>query len=496
MIVSDFQLNTARHAFVNMFQGRLADFENEEPAEIRVLVRLSGVDDLPDMGIVGALHVLQRGMNPPMSLTEIERYSVTSSNTLEFNRFKYSFVVGKRYELCVKFYLNSYVDGIPTKELIGSATVELQDLIESENERKEVQLLSLEGDRAMHTKAVFALEYANMIDAMFCLVVRIKVAKREGWPFETTLPFFVLFRWDPESIQGWTALYRSEVLDRPTDHPDAQGSMVYQEIQINLKEANAGIDDDRPLRIEFFQYKPYNDGLLLGYFMTTLRHLRQQRPGRKLQLEVNTYPQGELIGELRMKESQVTMKRHYFSLQAEFGGVVKGDFVYVDIALTEEKRHPGWSGLSTDRPFYKIVRIGYLGKWEDVYRSEVQSQVRSKSKRGYRFVVAKLSERKLTRGHNRSSFCFLFCYEKLGGKEVKVGYFETTVEELTEAKPGHVFALRSASGAEVGYVRLEQADRGESFTYFAANCVLKRPPSLPNDTATVATDETASLSAT
>lgn len=474
MIVSDYHFGSARDTFVNMFKGRLAEFKDDEPAEVRVLVRLSDANNLSDVEIVGALNVLQHGMDPPMQLTEIERYSANPSDAVDFYRFEHIFIAEKNYQLRVNFYVSGYdVDGLPTKNPIGSATVKLQDIVDSENERKEVQLLSAEEDLPMHTKAEFALEYAKMIGAKFCLEVRIKVDKMEGWPFETTLPFFVLFRWDPKSLQGWTALYRSEVLGRPTDHPDAKGSMVYQEIQINLKNANDGIDDDRPLRIEFFQYKADDDGLLLGYFMTTLRDMRQQKPGKTLKWEVNTRPEGELIGELRMAATKVTMNRHYFSLQAEFGGVVKGAFVYFDIALTAEPGLPEWSSLLAFRPFYKIVRYGYHGKFDDVYRSEVPSQILSKSKRGHKFMIAKLSERKLTGGSNRNLFCFVLCCENVEGEEVNLGYFYTSVEELTEAEPGRVFALTSPSGAEVGYVRLGQADRGESFTYFAAYCVLR-----------------------
>lgn len=453
-----------------MFKGRLAEFDFDEPAEIRVLVRLPEANHFSDVDIIGALQVLEHDMEPAMQFTEVERYSATPADAVIFYRFEHIFNVNSSYDLRVNFYVNTYINLRLTKEPIGSATVQLTDIIHATNEKREVQLLSPEGDRRLNMNAEFALEYARLLSAMLCIEIRVKVDKTKGWPFDTVRVFFVLFRWDPTSQATWTALYRSEVLVKPTDHPGANGFMVFQEVQKNLKQAIDGVNDDRPLRLEFFQYQEGQDGLLLGYFTTSLRHLRQQKSGNELNIQVNTYPQGELIGKLHMVTSRVTMKRHYFSLQMEFGGVVEGDFVYFDIVLSEETRGTLWKGHNSQRPFYKIVRYSDQGKWEEVYRSETPSLSRS-SKRRYKFKVAKLSERKLAGGKSRSSFLIVFSFEDLSKKEVPAGHFQTTIEELTGAKPGHVFPLKSPDDSKA-YFRILQAERGDLFTYFAAQCVL------------------------
>lgn len=337
--------------------------------------------------------------------------------------------------------------------------------------------MSPDGKTLMNTPAEFGVRWTKIVNAVLSIEVRMRVVdKNNGWPFATTKLFFILFRWEPQS-ETWMPLYQSEVLNKPSDAADAKGAMVFELAETFIKKANDGVDT-RPLRFEFFHLETTGDLKLLGYLSTSMKRLRQARKSSTLDLRLNSFQEGELSGKLVMKTSKITLNRHFFVIQADFGGHIKGNFICFDLTLTEEHRRPSWRAFRSLRPFYLISRCSDNGVWEQVYRSEVLTQ--PAGKKAQRYQPAKLVERKLSAGKKSRAISISFYYERVGGGSIGIGYFNTNVETLFKVDVGNVFPLcpsRMEHSVDIeGYVRVEQAEEGDTFLLFAAQCILGKPP--------------------
>eukprot|EP00177_Eucheuma_denticulatum_P008171 GFKZ01014878.1.p1 GENE.GFKZ01014878.1~~GFKZ01014878.1.p1 ORF type:complete len:512 (-),score=64.75 GFKZ01014878.1:2089-3624(-) len=486
MIISDFELQAAQHHFIAQSLSYDHIYRSDDPAEVRVLVRLPSASKHPNLEFLVTLQIKQNGdtshdssavrMNePPMRMTEVERFYVKASAAADFVRFQHVFTRDQQYELCVTFLIN--LGGNDMIKPIGSATFLLDDIIAADNERKNVRLMSPDSRTLMNTTAEFTVRWTKIVNAVLSFEVRMRVVdKNNGWPFATTKLFFILFRWEPQG-DTWMPLYQSEVLNKPSDAANAKGAMVFELAETFLKKANDGVDT-RPLRFEFFHLETTGDLKLLGYLSTSMKRLRQARKSSNLDLRLNSFQEGELSGNLVMKNSKITLNRHFFVIQADFGGHIKGNFICFDLTLTEEHRRPTWRAFRSLRPFYLISRCSDNGVWEQVYRSEVLTQ--PAGKKAQRYQPAKLVQRKLSAGKKSRAISISFYYERVGGESIGIGYFNTTVETLFEVDVGNVFPLspsRMENSVDIeGYVRVEQAEAGDTFLLFAAQCILGKPP--------------------
>lgn len=501
MIVSDFALYYARDEFLSPRRSRnAAPFDDEDPASVKVLVRLPGAENLGNRVLVAVLFlkeheppnrdetdavmgVCQYNITP-VSWTEVERCTINADMALEYTEFKYLFLTDRRYEMRVEFFtMEELPDGLHEEQL-GFASAELTDIIEANHENLDVHLMSMTTREPTAGRAEFALSWITGVDDKLLLEVRVKINRKSGWPFSTNRPFFVLYRWEPRD-KTWTPLYRSEVLTKVSDHPDARGSMFFQLAEISTHPADLHTNppeegnDTVPLRLEFFHYKTTEDPKLLGSSAVSLFALRQaQHHGKTLALRLNTFPEGELVGKLLMVDSRISKSRYFFSLQAEFGGDVVGDFVYFDLSLTLSKGMPrGVWGIGLTRGFYCISRYNDKGRWEPVYRSEVSSCARGNHL--FKYKIAKITAKKLNRGFDRRSLLIEFYREKVGSHNVVIGYIQTSVAALLETAIGTELPIESRISNCSGRARLEQIEVSDSRKYFALNGVLSRGPTPP-----------------
>ncbi len=212
--------------------------------------------------------------------------------------------------------------------------------------------------------------------ARLAFEVKIKINKKLGWPFSTTRPFFVIFLYNYQT-RVWDPVYRSEVLTQPSDHPNAHGSMYFQPAELNTEamyDATQGMElsDDHELRIEMFHYKTQGSSKMLAYMHTTNLELRQASLNEKMDVEVNTFPEGELVGSVVLKDRKITAKLSFFSFLMEFGGDVAGHCLYLNVSLqsVKEGRFSGFSSRTLTRPFYYLKR-NENEAWPSVYRSEI-----------------------------------------------------------------------------------------------------------------------------
>lgn len=486
MIISDYHLEKARYAF--QFNDRLAEFRRDAPAELRVLVRLPHAIHFHDVKLIAAMHYRENGLNPPMQICELERYSAEPHEAVHFFRFEHIFEHDKDYDIRVEFYVDANIAGKLKKEPIGRAQVKLKEIIGSQGETIEVPLMSLSDNKMISMKAEFGLEYLRILSAKFLLDVHIRIHKSRDWPLNSARPFFMMFRWDRHT-SSWLVIYTSEVLDRPTDYPDANGAMMFAEFETNIKQVVGDDHDDQPLRFEFFHLNHDRNKKLLGYFTTTLRNLRGQSPDSELELHTNTFADGELYGSAHISGSFVSMVRHYFNVQVEFGGVSDGPFVYLDVSISDSSSDGLYANLKRQRPCYKIMRYGDDGNWSELYRSEVPLHGFS-SKRAHKFNVAKLSEDKLSKSNTRSPIYIVFCAKTLWGNEVTAGTVKTNLEELAKAKSGQCFPLQTEDDQK-GYFELLQVEAGKAFKYFSVRCVVGASQSEETDAPSLLTAPTA-----
>ena len=472
MLVSDIELHNAADRFASLHRNRYATFDDDGPAKLHVMVRLPGAHKIgPNNVLIAILSVQQHSGNmqdAKLPWTEENRISIKPEYGAHFTPFDYQFYSDKFYDLRIAFQMATMLDSGAVTKPVGFVHVNLADVIAGERERLDVDLLEMDGVPKQNAKAELRIEWCKCVDDKMNLEVRVKIQKRSGWPFSTTRPFFVLYRWEP--IDGsWSPLYRSEVLTKVSASPHAKGCMVFQIAELDFLKDIPG-NDDRPLRVEFFHYKTTDQPKLLGYVATSLLDLRQAKPRSELKLMLNTFPEGELVGRLFMNMSRLTSRRCFFSLQAEFGGDVNGVFVYFDVRLKDNNAHGNGrrNRSKHPRPFYTISRYGENGRWEEIHVSEVPS--RAIGNRWHKYKMTKFTERKLNGENQRRSLSFVFWYQRPGLETLQIGHFETTVSELLEKQPGTLMPLSPQNRS--GFVKFEQAEQTFSRLYFAFQCEL------------------------
>lgn len=479
MLVSSLELHFARDRFAALHRGRYSVFDDDPPAEARVRCRLTAAPSPRDLTLSFVLYVPP---NAPTARTaraaevEVARFTQPAAQSASFRAFDHPFrpAPGARARLTL---LARPPRAPASDELpVAVAAVDVAALTAAPGERLEVPLEPAPGaQQPFAAPAVeFALEWVNSAGVQLVLEMRVRVRRESGWPFALARPFFVLYRWEPADV-SWTPLYRSEVLTKESDRNDAKGAMIFSMANVFLGERHADVDD-RPLRLELFHYKTTDAPKLVAYLSTSLRELRLAAEGAALKLELNTFLSGELTGKLSVHASRVTLRRHFFALEADLGGDVPGPSVYMDVNLLEERRGAPWRRA---RPCYLVSRFNDRCKWEPIYRSS--APVRVFSKRNYsKYKIGKISEDKFLKGslHRTIAVAFFNDGARDGADPAEIGHFITTLSMLFEASPGTNFVLAGPDGEGPcpGYVVFTQGGRNEEMTYLEFTCVLGRPP--------------------
>lgn len=467
MIVSDLELHFARGQFASL-QSQDNSPTPPGAAPLQLLIRMPSSDSLPPTAILNAhLHIQQHittdVSTQAMTLPWLEenRVAIPTRPDGALVPFDYRFLSDRRYDIRIEFFVVENKEGDRRDVCVGYVMTCLEDVLQAEHERLELQFHS-QTNHLQNSRVELALGWIKFWDHKMILKFHISVDKRSGWPFSMARPFFVLYRWEP-AYSSWTPMYRSEVM--ASDTIFGGRAFVYETVELLVRDA-LGNDDLRPMRLEFFHYKTKSDPKLLGYFGTTLQALRQVRGG-ELKMDVNTFPEGELVGKLKMTSSRVTALGCTFNIEANFGGDVEGDLVYFDVSLTSRETF-----TRSTRPLFSISKYSDRAVWEPVYRS-----TKARASRGsdvYRWDMAKVTERTLNGGRNRRTLSVEF-HQMIKGELHKLGRIETTVATLLEAKLGTSFALDGGDGV----VTLVAAEETDPKVYFGLHCLLGAAQSDP-----------------
>lgn len=448
------------------------DEQNQCSARMHLKLRLPAAK-LTTLPVKAVLYIKEHPnnhLNEAYPWTEQEWLIIDAKHAHQFIQFQYVFGAETQYDLRLDFCLVDTTLSQPDQS-IGYVSTTLSALLSAERERIELDVLSAP-DYLRYGNAHLKISWIRFRDDRIDLEMRFKIVKKYGWPFYTARPFFVLYRWEA-SNSSWTTLYRSEILLPPGRFSQSQDCLVFQVAELFF-ENTISKKDDMPLRIEFFHYKPGRCPKLLAYYVTSLRAMRQAKRGSCLKLNLNSFPEGDPVGQLRMVNSKMSEGASYFCLKAQFGGNVITDFVYFDLSLKNESMN-GVKGLKkglVSRPFFTICRYSDFGTWDQMYRSE--TLYRPTRDRVYRYEVAKLTKRKLFEERKRRFLLFIF-YHHVDQKEVEIGHIETTTAALLETELGIILPLWSRISDETGYVTLTQNEGAESRLYFAIHCVVGSP---------------------
>lgn len=426
----------------------------------------------------GAIVELGEGANQMAQWREVENRLYVQTFGQEFTAFDHQFTHGVPCQVWVEFHIvenDGLIDGLEegSEFGVGYAMTTLHSILEAPNELMEVDLLSMD-HTATVGRATFGIEWIQHKSATMAFEVRMRVNKKEGWPFASTRLFFVIYRQEYDG--EWTPLYRSNVRERKTDHPDSRGCMLFTVAEVDAVTATDG-KEDGVLRIEFFQYKTTRQHhKLLGYVLTSLKQLRQSPPNTDLRMQVSAFTNAELVGRVLLERSRFTFQRSFFCLQADFGGPVEGNFVFVDLSLAYSKdffrSQPGAtmrSVFSSNRPYYQLNRGDNADPldWGDVvYRSD--GSVKHPGKRILKFQLAKVNIAKLTGGDLDRPVCISF-HTGRGGR---IGRVKTSLASLMAMPPGDVLPIKFRTLPNQGYVLLERKEWAENKAYLSLKCVL------------------------
>lgn len=493
MIITD----VALQAFANSGTGSKARYSKllaeDGPAKVHLLVRLLSPVSEEKQQIVAALQI-QKGRQKnnkkvdesALLMTEVERLNMPAERVTTFNRFHHIFTLDRyQYYLVVKFLISSYDNDTYSEEAFCKAKVWLRDVVESDKETLKVELNSLTGGELRYREAEFSLDWTAMTTCTLSVEVRMKVNKVEGRMFSTNSLCFVIFGYEARCAT-WTPLYRSEVLSRPTEFLYGDSAMIFRLAEANLKQ-DKGALENHLLRIEIFHVVDGNLPKLLASLNTSLKKLRQAKKGTELDWGLNTFQQGEVTGTLTMHDSKVTQTRHFFVLDANLGSVVKSDFIYFALTLTDHRRHPLRRSFRSLKPYYFITHLQDDDGWENLYRSETQTQWTDKH--SVRFELAKLKKRDLTTNRNEDPLCIVFNHERVIGKDILIGYLETNLATLSNAGAGTRLRLKLGESWDQAhlttddYAIIGQAQKNDFALFLPIHCVFGQ--AIPEGTNTV-----------
>jgi hypothetical protein len=401
---------------------------------------------------------------------EVEHLFIATAAAHGFAAFAYNFPLSTRYRVRVEsFLVENDTTGRRCETSLGYAITTLEDILAAPSERLDTDLLSTE-QGVPAGRIAFGVEWIRNSSFFLAFEVRIRVDRKNSWPFSSSRPFFMLYR--KEHDGQWTPLYLSEVRVKPTNHPSAHGSMLYTLAEVNALTAHGG-DDTRTLRIEFFHYKTsQRQHKLLGYITTSVLDLRQAVLDTELGMHVNTFPRSEMVGSVRLVERHVSALRAFFSLQAEFGGQVHGSAVYVDMVLVCDKDSSkqltnGRSLLSSSRPSYQLNRANpETGSWEVIYLSEM-AKLHRRCKL-FKYELAKLTVAKITCGDPTRPLVVSLH----SGSSTRIGHVRTSLSELLAMPHGRALPLTFSNLGCAGCLQLERKEVTDDRIYLALRIVL------------------------
>lgn len=512
MLASLYEMRVASETFPDLFSSSPTHETDEKSVSVQLGFRLSSnfLDNHArghsNAYIRASLSVRAHSHSSPGTDNVIHGL-LGASHTVDLipsNQFVYfteKFLIDERYDIYINLSLfnrtfpaitsidydssSSSVVPVPisqsTVEPIGYIRTDFSTVCMGKNEMIHVPILNTQtSERRQEGTAQLKILWPPIEEQLFRIDIRVKVELWGGWPFSSRRPFFVLYRWENQLLE-WTPFFRSEILTEPSPTPDAHGSMIFLSKAFLLRKV-IGQDEHRPLRFEIFHYKLSEEPKLLAYCTTSLVELRQTTNGHRLQLILNIFPKGELVGNLSMLRKRITTSRYYFSLQANFGGPFRENFAYFSINIANcQNRHFRFFFWNESRPYFSIHRYtdndrSDRGEWDEVYRSELIPFALSRRPQNYQ--IAKVTLRKLNNGELRRKLSINIYQRSRSRDPVLMAYFHTTVSDLLEGPFDKKFSLRGGQNNNVsdepcpGYAVLEAKERRDSKFSFCIGIVL------------------------
>lgn len=528
MLATGYQMHLTAFRFPFLNDGEPVFGQDELGAPVNLGFRLPNnflnlPIHLPQPNIKAELRV--RTFNPSDPESRFIEFMVDTGqvidvtpNSDQFCFFSYPFISDQRYEICIDFLATSspttsspttppssshpVTSPSPDSRRVGFLQTELIPLRTDGHKRIPIAVVE---DSAPHVAPTAQLKVAwpSIENQQLHICVRAKIQLSGGWPFSARRPFFLAYRLE-DGNAGWQPFYLSEVLTQPTYSPDANGSMIFRIANFSLRNV-IGNNDQRPLRFEFFHYKisatRKGQHELLGHCTTSLAQLRQATAGDRLRLVLNILPKGEIAGNLTLRESRVSSKRYYFSLQVNFGGPFAGRIVFFSITAVDFL-HPRGGLLSRDtRLSFTISRYssstknrnGYrninnedsTGKWVEVYHS--QQSERKSNHRDHGFRVAKLTLSRLNGCDFHRIISINLHRSTNRGDPVLFAYLLTTLSTLLSEPRGSLFKLivnkddanstpKHSDGPFRGYATLIAREQRDSRMSFSVEMTLGQAP--------------------
>lgn len=376
------------------------------------------------------------------------------------------------------------------EEIVGTLCTTLEAIRTSDGESIELPVDTSEANLKIVRSAALSIEWQRQPDDELIFQFQVNIMPKGGWPFSSRRPFFVLYRWD-SGVRRWDPFYRSEVLTEPSIAPKSKGCMFFRLVLLKTRDVlgindtmtnnkNLRINENLDLRIEFFHYKPGEPHLLAGHY-TSLSKLRQTEEGTRLSCLLNVFPKGELVGNVMLQNKKITASRYYFCIQANFGGPVVGNFVYITMTVTDLIYAPGVKIPRDSRLFFTICWYNDQGSWVEVHTSELFPRHMPQNST-HLFRIVRLTEQRLG-ARNNSPVCIKFCRGRPPKLLLPFASVTTTVPKLIETQlDTHLPLIRitptyrpraiPASLDQIGYIRVEQAVRLQSQTHLKLHAVL------------------------
>ena len=306
----------------------------------------------------------------------------------------------------------------------------LRDLCNADNGLLEVRPVSMDKKRPVPPDFVaqLAVKWLQFADATVLIDCVINITKTIGWPFSSARPFFVLYSWKGVD-RTWECLYRSEKSSEGIASKKSRNFRHKGSVELPLK---CMLVNDRsiPLRLEIMHHHPGLYPRPLGLYITSFDKLRQEPADEPLDMEIGAFPQGELVGELRMKRVDMKSGRFMFKLEANFGGHPKGPCAYFGMTLTETRRFYEGARRVDGPVFFVIQSLRGSKGWLPVYESERLRSIFERNKKDMcTFKIAKLSLSRLHENNRRQRIRFKW-FHGLQGRQVELGSAETSLEEM------------------------------------------------------------------
>lgn len=478
MIVSDLHLEgAAARARAAAMLGYGAYMDDEGARLVRLHARVDGAEGL-HLGASLFVRVGARGDGDGDEAAEAAEYNEVENRHIvpaaaEFIKFEYLFEHGVPCEVRVEFFVvETDAAGRSTDHDLGYLETTLAEVLAAPEEHRVADLIRMDHAARVGTGA-FQVDWMCSPTTEISLDVRIRVRRKGGWPFSSSRVFYTVYRLDFDG--QWKPLYRSEVRVKATDLPHADGCMLYSIAEINQLVATIGRDSG-VLRLEFFQFKTNGSAhKLLGVITTSLLQLRQAIAGQDLGMELLTFTNRDLVGRAVLESSRFTAARSYFSIRADFGGPVTGDYLFVDFAMASRKGFFRTGGrrsvFAAKHPYYELSCSKSNGRDEVVFRSE--KGAKPPGSRFLKFPLAKINAKRVEGSGSEH-----LCISVHNGHGVRVAWVRTALKELLTLQEGSVLPVTtrtdSSQGSHIMLHRREVAEESDrkGNMYLSLRCLL------------------------